>query len=41
MFLINPPNGNVKIQKIIAKHIFDCFEKKERGRRQKVNEKKK
>ena len=28
MFLINPPNRNVKIQKLIAKHIFECFEKK-------------
>jgi len=28
MFLINPLSGNVKIQKIIAKHIFDCFEKR-------------
>ena len=28
MFLINPPSGNVKIQKLIAKHIFECFEKR-------------
>ena len=28
MFLINPPSGNVKIQKLIAKHIFKCFEKR-------------
>ena len=28
MFLINPPSGNVKIQKMIAKHIFECFEKR-------------
>ena len=28
MFQINPPSGNVKIQKIIAKHIFECFEKR-------------
>ena len=27
MFLINPPSGNVKIKKLIAKHIFECFEK--------------
>ena len=27
MFLINPPSGNVRIQKLIAKHIFECFEK--------------
>ena len=27
MFLINPPSGNDKIQKLIAKHIFECFEK--------------
>ena len=37
MFLINPPSGNAKIQKLIAKHMFECFEKMERGRRQKVN----
>ena len=29
MFVINPPSGNVKIQKMIAKHIFECFEKRE------------
>ena len=28
MFLINPPSGNAKIQKLIAKHIFECFEKR-------------
>ena len=28
MFLIKPPNGNAKIQKLIAKHIFKCFEKR-------------
>ena len=28
MFLINPPSENVKIQKLIAKHIFECFEKR-------------
>ena len=28
MFLINPPSGNVGIQKLIAKHIFACFEKR-------------
>ena len=28
MFLINPPGGNVRIQKLIAKHIFECFEKR-------------
>ena len=28
MFLINPPSGNVRIQKLIAKHIFECFEKR-------------
>ena len=33
MFLINPPSGNAKIQKLIAKHVFECFELKERGRR--------
>ena len=33
MFLIKAPSGNAKIQKLIAKHVFECFEKKERGRR--------
>ena len=28
MFLINPLSGNAKIQKLIAKHIFECFEKR-------------
>ena len=28
MFLISPPRGNVRIQKLIAKHIFECFEKR-------------
>ena len=28
MFLINLPSGNVRIQKLIAKHIFKCFEKR-------------
>ena len=28
MFLINPPRGNAKIQKLIVKHIFECFEKR-------------
>ena len=28
MFLINPPRGNAKIQKLIAKHVFECFEKR-------------
>ena len=28
MFLINPPGGNAKIQKLIAKHTFECFEKR-------------
>ena len=27
MFLKTPPSGNAKIQKLIAKHIFECFEK--------------
>ena len=27
-FLINPRSGNAKIQKLIAKHIFECFEKR-------------
>ena len=28
MFLINPATGNSKIQKLIAKHVFECFEKR-------------
>ena len=36
MFLIIPPNGNVRIQKLIAKHIFECFEKR-KGEDGKVN----
>jgi len=28
MFLINPASGNVRIQKLIAKHIFESFEKR-------------
>ena len=28
VFLINPPSGNAKIQKLIAKHVFECFEKR-------------
>ena len=28
MFVIDPPRGNVRIQKLKAKHIFECFEKK-------------
>ena len=28
MSLINPLSGNAKIQKLIAKHIFECFEKR-------------
>ena len=28
LFLINPASGNAKIQKLIAKHIFECFEKR-------------
>ena len=28
MFLINTPSGNVKIQKLKAKDIFECFEKR-------------
>ena len=23
-----PPSGNAKIQKLIAKHVFECFEKR-------------
>ena len=36
MFLINPLSGNVRIQKLIAKHIFKCFEKR-KGEDGKVN----
>ena len=35
IFLINPPSGNVRIQKLVAKHKFRMLWKKERGRRQK------
>ena len=28
IFVINPTSGNAKIQKLIAKHIFECFEKR-------------
>ena len=28
MFLKNPPSGNVRIQNLIAKHIFEFFEKR-------------
>ena len=31
MFPINPPpppSGNPKIQKLMAKHVFECFEKR-------------
>ena len=28
MFLIYPPSRNAKIQKLMAKHIFECYEKK-------------
>ena len=28
MFLINTPSGNAKIQNLIAKYIFECFEKR-------------
>ena len=28
MFLINSRSGNAKIQKLIAKHIFEFFEKR-------------
>ena len=28
MFLINPPSGHFRIQKLIAEHIFECFEKR-------------
>ena len=38
MFLINPPSGNVRIQKLTAKHIFECFEKR-KGEHGKVNTK--
>ena len=28
----SPPSGNVRIQKLIVKHIFQCFEKEEHGK---------
>ena len=36
MFLINTPSGNVRIQKLTAKHIFECFEKR-KGEDGKIN----
>ena len=27
MFLLSPASGNARIQKLIAKHLFECFEK--------------
>ena len=36
MFLKNPPSGNGRIQKLIAKHILECFEKR-KGEDRKVN----
>ena len=35
-FLINSPSGNVRIKKLIAKHIFEYFEKR-KGEDGKVN----
>ena len=36
MFLTNSPSGYAKIQKLIAKHVFECFEKRkgEDGRKE-------
>ena len=28
MFLINPPSRNAKVQKLMAKHVCECFEKR-------------
>ena len=28
MVLINPSSGNAKMQKLTAKHVFECFEKR-------------
>ena len=36
MFLINTLSRNVRIQKLIAKHMFECFEKS-KGKDGKVN----
>ena len=36
MFLKNPPSRIVRIQKLIAKHMFECFEKR-KGEDDKVN----
>ena len=33
MFLITPPCGNANIQKLIAKHVFECFKKKKEKRK--------
>ena len=32
MFLISPPSGNVRIQKLIAKHIYSNASKKGKGK---------
>ena len=28
LFLINPPSKNKPVQKLIAKYVFDCYEKR-------------
>ena len=28
LLLINPPSENKPVQKLIAKHVFDCYEKR-------------
>ena len=37
MFPIKLPSGNPQIQKLMAKHVFECFEKKKEEDSKKVN----
>ena len=37
MFPIKPPSGNSQIQKLMAKHVFECFEKRKEEDSKKVN----
>ena len=37
MFPIKLPSGNPEIQKLMAKHVFECFEKRKGEDGKKVN----
>ena len=37
VFPIKPPSGNPQIQKLMAKHAFECFEKRKGEDGKKVN----